>query len=106
VQRDAGFPISGPILKIQAEKFALQLEHKDYSCNNGLLDHFKNRHNIVYAQVSGEAISADTKSASEWVKSVWEECKKGYTEEEVYNADKTGLFYNMTPDTTFKFKGD
>jgi hypothetical protein len=36
---------------------------------------------------------------SEWVKSVWEECKKGYTEE-IYNANKTGLFYNMTSDTS------
>jgi hypothetical protein len=39
-----------------------------------------------------------------WVKSVWE-CKKGYTKEEIYNTDKTGLFY-MTLDTTFKFKGE
>jgi hypothetical protein len=44
VQRNAGFPINGPILKIQAEKFAMLLEHKDYSCRNGLLDHFKNWH--------------------------------------------------------------
>jgi hypothetical protein len=35
-----------------------------------------------------------------------EECKKGDTKEEIYNADKTGLFYSMTPDTTFKFKGE
>jgi hypothetical protein len=44
VQRDAG-----SVLKIQAEKFAVQLEHKDYSCSKGCLDHFKNWHNIVYA---------------------------------------------------------
>jgi hypothetical protein len=41
VQRDAGFPINGPILKIHAEKFAMQLEHKDYSCSNGQLNCFK-----------------------------------------------------------------
>jgi hypothetical protein len=39
------------------------------------------------------------------VKSVWEECKKGYTEEEMNNADETRLFYNMIPDT-FKFKDE
>jgi hypothetical protein len=53
VKGDAGFSINGPILKIQAEKFAMQLEHKDYSFSNGWLDRFKNRHNIVYDQVSG-----------------------------------------------------
>jgi hypothetical protein len=77
VQRDAGFPISGHILKMQAEKFALQLDYKDYSCR--WLDHFKNQYNIIYVQVSGEALSADTKTASEWVKSVLEECRKGST---------------------------
>jgi hypothetical protein len=56
-QRNAGFPIKGPILKVQAEKFAKQLGHENFTRNNGWLDRFKNRHNIVYAKVSGEALS-------------------------------------------------
>jgi hypothetical protein len=63
VQRNAGFPINGPILKLQTEKFALG--HENFTCNNGWLDCFKNRHNIVYAKVSGEALSVDSKTASE-----------------------------------------
>jgi hypothetical protein len=59
VQRNGGFPINSPILKVQAEKFAKQLGHENFTCNNGWLDSFKNRHNIVYARVSGEAISVD-----------------------------------------------
>jgi hypothetical protein len=81
VQRDAGFPINGPILKIQAEKFATQLGHKDFTCSNGWLDRFKNRNNIVYAKISGEALSANTDTASEWVKSVWPELKKDFITE-------------------------
>ena len=50
-QRDARFPINEPILKMQAEKFA---GYSDFICNNGWLDRFKNRHNIVYAQMSEE----------------------------------------------------
>jgi hypothetical protein len=98
VQRNAGFPVNGPILKVRAEKFAKQLGHENFTCNNGWLDRFKNRHNILYAKVSGEAISVDSKTASEWVKSV--------CEEDIYNADETCVFYNMTPDSTFKFKGE
>jgi hypothetical protein len=60
-QRNAGLPINGPILKVQAEKFAKQLGHENFTCNNGWLDRFKNRHNIVYAKVSGEALSVDSK---------------------------------------------
>jgi hypothetical protein len=70
VQRNAGFPINGPILKVQAEKFAKQLGHENFTCNNGWLVHFKNQHNIVYVKVSGEALSVDSKTASELVKSV------------------------------------
>jgi hypothetical protein len=44
------------------------------------------------------ALSVDSKTASEWVKNVWVECEQGYSEEDMYNADETGVFYNMTPD--------
>jgi hypothetical protein len=40
------------------------------------------------------------------VKSVWVECQEGYSEEDIYSADETGVFYNMTPASTFKFKGE
>jgi hypothetical protein len=40
------------------------------------------------------------------VKSVWVEFQQGYSEEDIYNADETGVFYNMTPGSTFKFKGE
>jgi hypothetical protein len=106
VQRNADFPINGPILKVQAEKFAKQLGHENFTCNNGWLDRFKSRHNILYAIVSGEAPSVDSKTASEWVTSVWVGCQQGYSEEDIYSADETGVLYNMTPDSTFKFKGE
>jgi hypothetical protein len=40
------------------------------------------------------------------VKSVWVECQQGYSEEDIYTADETGVLYNMTPGSTFKFKGE
>jgi hypothetical protein len=41
VQRNGGFPINSPILKVQAEKFAKQLGHENFTCNNRWLDRFK-----------------------------------------------------------------
>jgi hypothetical protein len=35
----------------------------------------------------------------------WVECQQGYSED-IHNADETGEFYNMMPDSTFKFKGE
>lgn len=56
-QKRAGFPTDGPTLKAQAEKFAVQFGCDDFVCNNGWLDRFKNRHNILYAKVCGESRS-------------------------------------------------
>jgi hypothetical protein len=39
------------------------------------------------------------------VKSVLVECQQGYSEE-IYNADETGVFYNMMHNSSFKFKGE
>jgi hypothetical protein len=50
-QKNAGFPINGPILNEQAETIAKQLGHENFTCNNGWLDRFKNRYNIVYAKI-------------------------------------------------------
>lgn len=106
VQRSAGLPINGPILKIQAEKFATQLGYKDFSCNNGWIDRFKNRNNIVYAKVSGEALSVDKTVVSDWIKNVWPDIKQGYSDNNIYNADEAGIFYNLTPDKSLKFQNE
>jgi hypothetical protein len=47
VKRNIGFPINGLILKVEAEQFANQLGHENFTCNNGWLDRFKNWYNIV-----------------------------------------------------------
>jgi hypothetical protein len=61
-------------------------------------------HFLQNAKGTGEAIKTDSMVASEWVKSVWVECNRCYSEEDIYNADKTGLCYNVTNNLTFKFK--
>lgn len=104
--RSAGLPINGPILKAQAEKFAEQLGYKNFKCNNGWIDRFKNRNNIVYGKINGEAKSVDTKVTDEWLTSVWPDLRRKFKDEDIYNADEAGLFFNLTPNTTLKFKNE
>lgn len=106
VKRSENVPISGPVLKVQAEKFAANLGYLDFVCCNGWLDRFKNRHQIVFSKISGEANSVDTSIVSSWVNDKWQLIKSGYNEEDIFNADETGLFYKLSPDKTFKFKGE
>lgn len=105
-QRSAGLPINGPILKAQAEKFAKQLGYKDFTCNNGWIDRFKNRNNIIYGKINGEAKSVDIKITDEWLASVWPDLRRKFKDNDIYNADEAGVFFNLTPDTTLKFKNE
>ncbi|XP_018577123.1 tigger transposable element-derived protein 4-like [Anoplophora glabripennis] len=46
-------PISGPIVKAKAEKFAEQLGIIDLKASEGWLGKFKHRHNITYGKMNG-----------------------------------------------------
>ena len=38
---------------------------------------------------------------------VWPNLRKNYANcDDIYNADKTGLFYRLTPSQTLRFKGE
>lgn len=60
-----GFPIHGPILKAQAVTFARMFGHKEFVCNNGWIDRFRKRHNIVYS-LKGRI----PKSSKKWLREV------------------------------------
>lgn len=105
-QRSANFAISGPILKIQAEKFAKEFGYPDFQCSNGWLDRFKSRYSINFGKMSGEATSVNFEDVKKWLEEKWPIMKSGYAEKDIYNADETGVFYNITPQHTLKFKGE
>lgn len=103
--RSANFPINGPLLKEKAEQFG-RLLGEDFTCSNGWLDRFKQRHSISFGKVCGEAKSVPLQVTNEWVNEKWPGIRQGYADHEIYNADETGLFYKLLPDKTMKFKGE
>ncbi|KAK9730178.1 Tc5 transposase DNA-binding domain [Popillia japonica] len=50
LQKSAGLPVNGIILKNQAEQFAKQMGYQDYRCSSSWIDRFKKRHNISYSK--------------------------------------------------------
>lgn len=50
--------------------------------------------------------STDPIMASEWTDCDWEEIRKDFNDKDIKNTDDTGIFYNLTTDSTFKFKGE
>ncbi|KAE9540952.1 hypothetical protein AGLY_004197 [Aphis glycines] len=105
-QRCNNVPISGPVLKIKAEHFAQQLGIIDFKASEGWLGKFKQRHNITYGKISGEALNVDLNVTNSWLINVWPKLNEKYTLDNIFNADETGIFYKMIPDKTLKFKGE
>ncbi|CAC5399120.1 Receptor-type tyrosine-protein phosphatase T,Tyrosine-protein phosphatase non-receptor type 22,Receptor-type tyrosine-protein phosphatase kappa,Receptor-type tyrosine-protein phosphatase F,Tyrosine-protein phosphatase 99A,Tyrosine-protein phosphatase Lar,Receptor-type tyrosine-protein phosphatase alpha,Receptor-type tyrosine-protein phosphatase epsilon,Receptor-type tyrosine-protein phosphatase gamma,Receptor-type tyrosine-protein phosphatase N2,Receptor-type tyrosine-protein phosphatase U,Receptor-type ty len=70
--RDQNLPISGPMLTTKAEEFAKRLDHPEFKCSNGWLDRFKDRHNITFKKICGEAKSVDVNSEAmnDWKKTL------------------------------------
>ncbi|XP_006009662.1 tigger transposable element-derived protein 2-like [Latimeria chalumnae] len=107
-ERAVGTPISGPIVKAQAEKFCQKLNgDNNFAASQGWLDCFKRCHGISQVKILGEIRSADSEAASTFpddLKAYLEE--EGFTEEQFYNADESGLYFKKLPDTTLAVKND
>ena len=108
-QQSSGVPLSGPIVSAQAEKFDRQLNgpNSEFKASSGWLWRFTKRHGIGQITLSGEIRSADDTAANAYpaiLKSIIEE--DGYVDEQIYNADETGIYYKMLPDKTLAVKSD
>ncbi|XP_042911244.1 tigger transposable element-derived protein 6 [Parasteatoda tepidariorum] len=103
--RDSNVPVNGTILREKAQEIADRLGLKDFTASNAWIDRMKKRHNLVYRSLSGESSSVDAATIEEWKKNL-PNLTKGYKPKDVFNADETGLFFNLLPDKSYVSKGD
>ena len=61
---------------------------------------FKKRHNIVFGKISGEAGCVKHAEIDDWMNNVRSKIKNYYKEDDIFNIDETGVFYNLFPDKT------
>ncbi|XP_046601956.1 tigger transposable element-derived protein 4-like [Neodiprion lecontei] len=99
-------PISGPILQQKANDFVRLRGEENFECSSSWVQSFCARHNIVSGKVCGEAAGVPEGVTEEWLSHTWPAIWEGYKPDEIFNADETGLFYNLIPDKTLKFKGE
>lgn len=102
-QRERNCPVNGTILKAKAKHiFSKLYPEKEFSASNGWFDNFKKRTGIRCLKVCGEKLSADTAAVAPFVHSFKEKIQEmGLTEEQIYNADETALYYRLLPDSTY-----
>ncbi|CAM4559948.1 unnamed protein product [Lepidochelys olivacea] len=113
-ERSDGTPISGDVIRKQAEKFKKDLvfflrcsgedasahQGNEFKAISGWLNHLKS-HGIWQVTISGEMRSADIKACDEYPLKLQEIIiEGGCAPKQIYNTDETGLCYHMLPDRT------
>ncbi len=101
--RENNSKVSGPIIQSKANDFAALFDIKDFECS-AWGNRWRERHRIIWASKEhGEAASVDKSAVKEWISKLKGLCE-GYKDEDIFNADETGLFYELQPSGTMKFK--
>ena len=97
-----GAPVSGPLLQEKAiSLFKLLYQDKDpddFKASSGWLHKFCVRHDIRELSLSGESLSADIDTVApfqEQLSKLMDE--EGYTRDQIFNADETGLWWKQLP---------
>lgn len=67
----------------------------DFNPNTGRLERFKSRKGITSRIISGESASAPKEDATGWTASVLYDILDKYSPANIFNADKTGLFFQF-----------
>lgn len=102
--RGKNIAISGPLLQEKAQQIASELDVTNFKASRGWLDNLKKRNNIVHKIMSGEKKSVDPETVEKWKTEILPELIKEYSPSDIFNADETGLFYNLQPDNTLCYQ--
>lgn len=99
--RSMGYVIQGPQIKAKALKIAASIGFDGFQANEGWLTRFKNRHSIHGVKLTGERGSVDQETVSSF-KVKLPTLLQGYSPEDIWNSDETGLFFRTVPDRSLR----
>ena len=94
----------GPQLTEKAMEIAECLGKSNFKGSRGWLEKWKRRYNVKQLKVSGESADVWGETVDSW-KERLPEIVEGYTKEDVWNMDETGVFWQALPDRGFGQKG-
>lgn len=77
----------------------------DFNASDGWLQRCKHRFGIQFKVEHGEAGAVDIESLAQWQQKVLLGELAKFSPNDVFNADETGLFWQLLPNKTMAFKG-
>jgi hypothetical protein len=69
-----------------------------FTASHGWLSNFKARHGFKNVKMSGESASADFEATEKFPEELRDIEEGGFTAEQVFNVDETGLYWKKMPD--------
>ena len=102
--REAGSPVTGPIMMEKAAElhkllYSKNKDIKPFTGSSGFQWRFCQRFGIKSLAISGEKLSSDSSAAKKFVEE-FKSITEGYSLDQVFNCDETGLYYKMLPGRT------
>lgn len=103
--RSNNLPVSGDLIREKALEFANKAGNSNFKASNGWFENFKQRNNIRHFTISGSENLVDESIVSTWKEETYNTIFSKYEKDNIYNADETGLFYELMPASTYNIFG-
>ncbi|XP_031344576.1 jerky protein homolog-like [Photinus pyralis] len=103
-QRERNLPVTGDMIKQKALVIHKQLnsQNETFNASDGWLQKFKWRHGIRLLKIAGEKLSSQPELINPFTNELAKIIKElDLTENQIYNADETGLYWKLLPDKTY-----
>ena len=84
---------------------ASELKNDEFKASNGWLESFRKRNNVSFATLSEESDSVNKETVADWQSRIERICE-GYSPDNIFNLDETGLFFRALPSKSLVLKGD
>jgi len=103
-------PVSGPAIQEKTKQIAGIHGLNDFKASNGWLEKFRIKHNISFKSICGEGEGRESSAVDRTAVNDWETKSPNiidkYSEQNIFNADETGLFFRVLPNKTMAFKNE
>lgn len=102
--RNKKMPVSGLMLKAKALEIHDQIKENDrgFNASDGWLQKFKQRFGVRLLKISGEKLSAQPQLVDPFKEKLRAKMEElSLCEDQLYNADESGLYWKQLPDKTY-----